>query len=158
MTVVVVGIRVAIHDVDPVAVVDEAIGVTVDPVAVAVGGVGPNVRREVRVAVVDAGVDDDHDDVSAATDDVPSFGGIYVRVGGPSGLSRVVEVPELRKARIVRDAQRVDRQVEFGIEDVGAGSVGGERGIDGAFSSDIDDLEAVEGPEAPRHRRAEETM
>jgi hypothetical protein len=90
VAVVVGGIAVAVDEVGPVDVVDDAVGVVVDAVAGHLAGVGPQVRREVAMREVDAGVDHRHGDV-AAGDLRPRAGGSH----GPVALQRPL-VGELR--------------------------------------------------------------
>ena len=103
------------HPVPAAVVVDVAVGVVVDPVGLAPGsalaGVGPDVRREVGLGVVDAGVEDPHGHGRIPGGEVPRLRGVDVRVDRAGHvadrLPRVVESPEqvgegvvgVRKAR-----------------------------------------------------------
>ena len=127
---VVHGVGVLVGGVDPEAVVDLAVAVVVDPVVVAVRRVMEHVRGQVRVGVIDSRVDHGHDDVAAPGREVPGFGGIDVRVGGPAVLARVVEGPQLAEARIVGSRLRVDDPVGLCVEDGRMPSVELERVLD----------------------------
>ena len=85
-------------------------------------GVDPDVRREVGMGRVDAGVDDGDDDVGAAGGDRPRLGSVDVGVRRSRrpvhGLAGVVQAPEPREERIVRDdVGRVEDEVRLGVRD-----------------------------------------
>ena len=90
VAVVVGGVAVAVDEVGPVDVVDDAVAVVVDAVAGHLARIGPQVGREVAMGEVDAGVDHGHGDV-AARDLRPRAGGAH----GPVALQRPL-VGELR--------------------------------------------------------------
>src|SRR5262249_6882742 len=72
--VVVHGIAVVIHRVDPVDVIHVSVAVIVDTVARDLAGIAPHVGREVRVRVVCSGIDvHDHDAATARGDGVPDL-------------------------------------------------------------------------------------
>ena len=66
VAVVVVDVGVEVEHVRAVDVVDEAVAVVVAAVAGDLAGVRPDVRGEVRVVELDAGVEDGHEDARAA--------------------------------------------------------------------------------------------
>src|SRR5207245_9001017 len=96
------GVAVCAAGVDAEAVVHLAVAVVVYPVAVAIQLVAEPVRGQVRVSVVDPGVDRGHDAVAAAGRDVPGFGGIDVRIGDPAALASVVKSPESAEGWVIR--------------------------------------------------------
>ncbi len=84
------GVRVVVDYIDAVAVIDVAVAVIVISVVVAVERIAKHVGGEVRVIVIDAGIDDGDDDVAAASGDVPGAWPIDVRVGRATGLTEVI--------------------------------------------------------------------
>ena len=69
--VVVARIVVVVHEVPAVHVVDEAVMVVVDAVARYLPRVGPDVRRQIGMRVVDSRVDHRHQDGAVAGADIP---------------------------------------------------------------------------------------
>jgi hypothetical protein len=112
---VVHGIRIAIGRVDSMAVVDVAVAVVIDSVGGALGRIAPDVGREVFVVVIDAGIDDGHDDAGGAAADVPAFRRVDVVIGRAPGLSGVVQGPLLGKERVVRRGVLVKDVIGFGV-------------------------------------------
>src|SRR5207244_13466788 len=80
-------------------------------------------RGQVRVSVVDPGVDHGHGDVAAPRGDVPRLGGVDVRIRDPAVLARVVEAPETAEAWIAGNDLGVDDPVGLRVEDVGTAPV-----------------------------------
>ena len=78
-------------------------------------GIGPDVRGQVGVGVIDARVDHRHHHVAAAGRDVPGLGGVDVVAGRPAALSRVVQRPLLRELGVVGH-RRVDLLQRIGFE------------------------------------------
>ena len=146
---VVHGVGIVVGGVDAEAVVHLAVAVVVDPVAVAIRLVAEHVRGQVRMSVVDPGIDHGHDDVAAPRGDVPRLGGVDVRIRDPAVLARVVEAPETAEARIAGNDLGVDDPVGLRVEDVGTAPVE----FDGVFDvhpggdshglKAFDDLEAL---------------
>src|SRR5439155_21768692 len=79
MLVVIHRVRVVIGEVEPVTVIDKAVAVVIDTVAVAVRR-AEYIRGEVLVVVVDPRVDHADDDAAAASGDVPRLRRVDVRV------------------------------------------------------------------------------
>src|SRR5581483_415392 len=143
VAVVIHGIRVMIHGIDAVAVVDVAIVIVVDAVVVAVRRAGINVVGEVRVVVVDPRVDQSDVDTRITGRDVPSRGGINVGTGdGVRDLARVLQRPLAREARIVRYRADRDDVVGLGILYVALRRIGGDCILHGGAWREPDSLQA----------------
>ena len=116
---------VLVHEVPAVDVVDEAVAVVVDAVAGDLAGVPPHVGVEVGVAVVDARIDDGHDECRAR-DRMPGLGRIDVGILDAARLPRVVLAPELAEVGVIGDALVLHRPhpvVRLGVLDVGVAPV-----------------------------------
>ena len=74
MAVVVHRIAVVVDEIVAVNVVDEAVAVVVVAVAGDFVGVRPDIRRQVAMGVIDAGVEHGHHDLGASGADVPGIG------------------------------------------------------------------------------------
>ena len=92
-------VRVVVGRVDPVAVVDEAVAIVVNPVGVAIGSVSEHVVRKIGMRVVDAGVEDRHDDAVAAARNLPSLRKVDVCTRNSRQTDRHCGIPTARKAR-----------------------------------------------------------
>ncbi len=104
---VVDGVRVVVGRVDAVEVVDVAVAVVVDPGrASPLQRVVPHVGGEVLVGVVDAGVENGHDDRGRSRGEIPGRG------GGDLG-----QAPERAPQGVVRDRVRPQDVVGFRIDD-----------------------------------------
>ena len=90
MVVIIHRIRVPICHVNTEAVIDVTVAVVIDPVAVAVGRVVKHVGGQVRVSVVDAGIDHGHYGIAAAGGDVPGGGGIDFSEAVKAAKARIV--------------------------------------------------------------------
>ncbi len=104
--------------VDPVNVVDVAVGVVIDTGhTVQLGGIGPHVTGEVLVGVEDTGVDHRHDHAGGVVADVPAFRRVDVLVRHAVVLASVVQAPEcaVGVARIVGSQSGVDERVGLGV-------------------------------------------
>src|SRR5262249_31070117 len=123
--VVVVVHRVAVvgHEVVPVDVVDETVAVVVLAVPGDLTRVGPDVGGEVRVGVVDAGVEDGDQGAGRPGRLVPGFRRVDVRVRGAARLAGVVEAPKVPKGRVVGHPVDAQPVVRLGVEDVRIGPV-----------------------------------
>ena len=136
--VVVRRVVVVVRKVPPVPVVEEAVVVVVDTVvattAAVLAGVDPDLRAQIGMRPVDAGVDHRDRHVRAARGDVPRLGRIDVGVGSAAGavdrLARVVQSPRIAERRIVR--QRVDRDhgVRLGVAHARVLAQRRDRGVD----------------------------
>ena len=115
MEVVVERIVVLVDEVIAVDVIDEAVAVVVEPVVGDLVGVHPDVCIEVRVGVVDPGVDHG-DDRAIARDRVPRLRRVDVRIGDAASLALVVETPLLAELGIVRD-RLLDRAERVWLHD-----------------------------------------
>jgi hypothetical protein len=154
---------VAVVEVPAVHVVDEPVAVIVDRVAGDLPRVHPQVRRQIRVGRVDAGVDHSDDRAGRADGDVPGVGRVDVRVGDPGkgrrwriadpvGLSRVAQAPELGEERVVRNGLE-QRSCEIGLHggDRVVAPIVAHRGLDVGAVGDPDQRhpppgQAVEHP------------
>src|SRR5262249_36915312 len=109
---------------------DETVAIDVDEVPAPAEGdlrlVDPDVLVQVRVVVIDAGVEDGDDVLGAASSDVPGRGGLDVVADFPTILAGVVQPPELSEERIIGNDVGLHRLVEFGREDVRVGPIPGE--------------------------------
>ena len=77
-----------------------------------------HVRGQIRMRVVDPGVDDrDHDELSPGRE-VPGFRGIDIGVGETAGLTCVVECPLLDEARLVGYRVYADDVVRLRVLDL----------------------------------------
>ena len=90
-----------VGEVPTVDIVDIAVAVVVDAVTRRLAGVAPDVRREIGVVVVDAGVDHGDDHGPRSGGDIPRRRGIDVGVGKPACLPPVVEPPQAAEGGIV---------------------------------------------------------
>jgi hypothetical protein len=133
-----IGIAVVVEEVVAVDVVDEAVVVVINAVAGDLAGVDPDVGGEVGMGVIDAGVDDGHDDVAAAGGAVPGLGCVDVGVERAAALSGVVQAPQRAELRIVGDLVDLEAVAGNGGHDAGAGAIGGERGLDGDAARQLD--------------------
>src|SRR5262249_38854679 len=113
VAVVVHRVRVIVGEVVPVDVVAVAVAVVVDAIARDLARVGPDVRGQVRVVVVDAGVNHGDDGVAGAGAGVPGLRGVDVGVGDAAVGAGVVEPPEVVEARVVRGAGDGDAVVRL---------------------------------------------
>ena len=145
---VVHGVGIVVGGVDAEAVVHQAVAVVVDPVAVAIQLVAEHVRGQVRVSVVDPGIDHGHDDVAAPRGDVPRLGGVDVRIRDPAVLARVVEAPETAEAWIAGNDLGVDDPVGLRVEDVGTAPVEFDGVFDAHPGGNSHGLKAFDDPEA----------
>ena len=141
--------------VDAVAIVDETVAVVVDAVGVAIGRVVEHVGRQVRMGVVDSGVDHRHHHVAAPGGEAPRPGGVDVSAGRPARLAGVLETPERAEERVVQDGHRLHDIVGFRIEDIEVAPVM----LDGLLRADslreLDQLETRDR-RVPRHRACAE--
>ena len=105
-------VAVAVGEVVAVDVVDVAVAIVVDSVAGDFTRVGPDVLHQVRMRVVDAGIDNADDNIAAGLD-VPGLGGVDIRIGSAARLARVAEAPELAEVGVVgnrgSDRERIIR-------------------------------------------------
>jgi len=139
-------IRVVVGEVEPVTVIDKAVAVVVDTVAVAVRRVPEHVRREVLVVVVDPRVDHTDNDIAASGGDPPRLRRVDVRIGA------VVKTPEQAQLGIVGNHEGLDDKVGFHIEHSGHSPVEPDRLFHLQPLRQFDELEAVECSE-PLHGR-----
>ena len=154
VAVVVHGVGIAVDGVDPEAVVGVAVAVVVGPVAAAVGLVPEHVRREIRVRVVDAGVDDDHHHVPASGRQVPRGEGADVRARNSAVLTGIVESPQSAQARIAGSRLCPEHPVRLRVEDGGVAAVQLEGLPDAHPGRDLHRLKAPDDPEGPVHARS----
>ena len=119
MVVVVHGVAVVVEKIVAVHVVDEPVAVVVDSIAGNFPGIGPDIGRQIAVGIVDARVDDPHDDIRATGRDFPSLGGIDVGVGRSAGLARIVHPIESPHLRIVRGGLQLLGDVQLVAGHVG---------------------------------------
>src|SRR5262249_47084256 len=119
--VVVHRVAVVVDEVIPVHVVNKTVPFVVDAVAGDLARVGPDVRGQVRVVVIDPGVDDRDHHVPAAGADVPGLGGVDVGVRRTAALAGVVETVQGAEGGVVRDDVRVDDEVRLGERDPALG-------------------------------------
>src|SRR5207244_6455443 len=91
--------------------------------AVARGG-RPGVRREIRMRVVNAGVDDPDDGVARSEGEIPRGGGPDVRAGGAgaaiAGLPDIPQPPQFRKSWIVGFTRRINNVIGLEVLDLAA--------------------------------------
>ena len=104
-------------------VVDKTVAIVVDAVACRLAGIAPDVRGQIRMVVIDAGVDHGDDHRPRAGGDIPRRRGVDVGIGKPARLRRVVESPEAIKGGIVwKRCRRSDDPVGFDGADARGGS------------------------------------
>src|SRR5207247_619534 len=123
---------------------DVAVPVVIDSVGVAVGCVAPDVRCEIRVGVVDPGVDHPHHHAVASGGQVPRSCRVDVRAGSPAALPRIQETPEGREGRIVRAYESADDVVRLGVFDVRVAMVGFDRLAHGRTRRQAHELEVAD--------------
>ena len=109
-------------EVPAIDVVDEAVCIVVDAVARRLAWVAPDVRGEVRMVVVDTGVDHGDDHRSRSGGDVPRRRGVDVGVGKPARLRRVIESPEPVEGGVVWNRRRGDDPVGLDVLDARGGA------------------------------------
>ena len=154
VAVVVEWVRIVAGGVDAEAVVDLAVAVVVDPVAVAVRRVAEQVRRQVRVIPVDPRVDHRHDDAAASRRQVPRLDGVDVGVGHAATLARVVEPPHVGEAGIAGGRLMVDDPVGLRVQHGGVPLVALDRVLHGHAVRDSHHLEPFDEREVPVDARA----
>ncbi len=128
VAVVVVGIAVARVGVEAVDVVDHAVVVVVDAVAGDLGGVDPEVGREVGMRKMDTAVDDRDNHARGVVGHGPGGGGVDVGPGHAAGATGVVERPEAP----VGDGGFAGRERAGGDNKIGLGPRDGVLGFDEA--------------------------
>ena len=116
VAVVVHGIVVIILEVPATHVVDVPVAVVVHAVAWDLARVGPHVVHQIRVVVVNAGVQHCHHHVPRADGNVPRLLGVDIGVRCAAGLARVVQSPALRIAEIVGGVPKPDLPVGLGVD------------------------------------------
>ena len=104
------GVGIVVTEVPAVHVVDEAIPVVVDPVTRDLARVSPDLRYEVGMPEVDAGVHDPDERRRRSLLDIPGLGEIDV------GVARILDRPLVGHVEVVRD----DVQVQAIVRDRGA--------------------------------------
>ena len=143
---------VAVGEIPPVHVVDEAVAVVVQPVARDLSRVGEDVARQVGVEEVDPGVDHGDHDLAFACGDVPGARRIDVGSGLPPRLPAVAEGPLLGEARVVRNPVRREEIVRLDVLDPGHRSQARDRFFGGQPRRQFPLLGAA--PEARARRRS----
>ncbi len=113
VAVVVHRVVVVVAEVPAADVVDEAVAVVVDAVAGDLAGVDPDVVGQVRVGVVDPGVDYRHDDVSASREEIPRVDSGDVCARYSAGEPRVVQAPLKMESRVVGQRLGLDEEVRL---------------------------------------------
>ena len=93
-------IAVIVGEVVSVDIVDVSVAVVINVVAGDLSRVGPDVRDQIGVRVVDTGVDYTHHDAATGLD-VPGFNRIDIGIVGSTALSRIMQSPELTELRVV---------------------------------------------------------
>ena len=139
MTVVVHRIVVVVGEVPSPHVVHEAVAVVVDPVVGDLAGIDEDVRRQIGMRVVDARVDDRHEDARRSSEDIPSMDGANVGARGSTRLADVAQTPEARELRVVGNERRVQHIVGFDVDDVRVGPVSS----DGLLDIEPSDAEVI---------------
>ena len=123
MTGEIAGRVVGVDEIPATDVVDPPVAVVIDAVSGDLAGIAPDVRRQVRMVVRDSAVDDGNRDRGAAGRRVPRLRRVDIGVRRPEDavdqLTRVVQPPQLRKARIVRDRIQLVEEVGLGVQDIG---------------------------------------
>ena len=94
MPVVVNGVAVLIESIEAMNVIDDAIGVVVDPVTSGLRHIDPHVSSKILVAVADARIDHRHDRRRGIGPHIPGFGSVDIGIDGSSVLPRVVQRPK----------------------------------------------------------------
>ena len=117
MPLVVPGVTAVGDGVNAVNVVDVAVVVVVFVVARNLAGVGPHVVDQVRMAVVNSGVDDSYDDILRAGGYSPGLEGVDVRVPGAAVLAGVVQAPQLGQLRVIGSFAQGQDVVRLGEAD-----------------------------------------
>ena len=108
-------IVVVVVEVPAVHVVHEAVAVVVDAVSRDLARVGPDVRRQVGMRVIDAAVDDPDQDGVVPHGGVPGQLRRDVDARDAARLSGVVQPPLGRVARIVRGPRRLHDVIRLGV-------------------------------------------
>jgi hypothetical protein len=154
---------VVVHEVPASVVVDEPVGVVVDPVLRHLAGIPPGVLGEVGMVVEAPVVDHGDRHARGVGDEVPRLRSVDVRVGRSGrlavhGLPGVVERPLLAEARVVRDGRRLRDVVGLGVEDVGSALEPPDGAVHRA-GAELEDLKATDAEgevvlHARIHRRA----
>ncbi len=140
------GVVVFAEEVPAVDVIDVSVAIVIDAVEF-FQGVDPDVRGEIGMGDIHAGIDDADDDGGGARGDIPGFGGVDIGIGDAAGLACVVEAPEGREACVIgKGLCGVKDVIGFGEEDgigfrgeagdqawdgIGGGGCGGEKIIAG---------------------------
>src|SRR2546428_2970400 len=96
-------------------VMDEAVPVIVDSVARDLVRVRPDIRRQVRVVVIGARVDDGHEDAAAPGGDAPGALGVDIGSGRAARLPGIVKPVLLHVARIIRREADGDEVVRLDV-------------------------------------------
>ena len=117
-------IAISVDEVVPVDVIDVAVAVVVDPVAWDLSRVYPHVRSQVRMRVVDAGIDDGDHHRAAARVGVPGLIGVNVGARRASELAGVVKSPQVGEVRVVGNGLRglVDGEDVVRLHDLDLGA------------------------------------
>ena len=84
--VVVYGVAVLIESIEAMNVIDDAIGVVVDPVTSCLRHIDPHVGSKILVAVADARIDHGHDRRRGIGPHIPGFGSVDIGIDGSSVL------------------------------------------------------------------------
>ena len=106
MAVVVKRVAVVVDKVIAMDIVDEAITVVIDAVARNLTRVGPDVGGQIRVGVVDAGVDNTDDDIPRTGAHLPGFRRVNIGICCAAALTGVVQAVQVAIPGIVRGGCR----------------------------------------------------
>ena len=113
--VAVVRIAVPVGEVVAVDIVDVAVAVVIQAVAGNLARIDPHVIDQVRMGVIDSGVDDAHHDIVAGLN-VPGLGRVDIGIGYTARLAGIIQPPETSETGVARNGGvECDRVVRLDV-------------------------------------------